>query len=96
MAFKEIKFKNGARVFVKEGSDCIIFVRDPGAENAEGIVCGDEKELCPMILGFLDNFMKTMYPANRPMLISGIAEIMEKNSDGFCEMMIVKKDEHHD
>ena len=96
MELKEIKLNNGARVFVKEGSDCIIFVCDPGAENAEGIVCGDEKELCPMILVFLEKYLKDIHPDNRPLLIQGIAEIISKNSDGFCEMVIVKKDEHHD
>lgn len=42
MDLKEIKLNNGARAIVKEGSDCIIFVSDPGSENVESCVCGDE------------------------------------------------------
>lgn len=94
MKLREVKFKNGSRVFVEGDGSFFFMSHNPSSEPNvdDGCMQGDEYHLLPMFLQMTEDLLKNMLPDNRPKLIFELSRIISEHSGGCAEVLLVKRD----
>ena len=94
MELREVKFKNGSRVFVEDDGSFFFMSLNPSSEPNVGDGCmqGDEHDLLPMFLQMTEDLLKNMLPGNRPKFIFELSKLISKHSGGCAEVLLVKCD----
>ena len=94
MELKEVKFKNGSRVFVEDGGSLFFMSHNPSSEPNvdDGCMQGNEYNLLPMFLQMTEGLLKNMLPGNRPKFIFELSKLISENSGGCAEVLLVKRD----